>query len=86
MRRTDAALSIREYLLVGGDTILVQYPADLFGRLEPVGLPVHQVEPFQVHCAGQVAHTLVAPAGAAVPLAVAAHIPQNGVVHVAGGF
>ncbi len=41
VRRTDAALSIREYLLVGGDAVLVQDLPDFLWGFEPVCLPVH---------------------------------------------
>ena len=41
VRRTDAALSIREYLLVRGDAVLVQYLPDLLWGFEPVCFPVH---------------------------------------------
>lgn len=41
VRRTDPALSIREYLLVWCDSIVVQNVANLVRWLKSVGLSVH---------------------------------------------
>ena len=86
VRRTDTTLSIRVDILVRRDAILRQDAPYVSGGLEPVGVPVHEVEPLQMHRSRHVPNPLVAPAGAAVPLAVAAHVPDHRAVQVTSGF
>ncbi len=83
MRRTDAALSIGEDGLVRRHSLLVQDAANLLGRFESMSFPVHHVEPLQMHRAGNMSDSLVAPAGAAVILAVASHVPEDRVLQTA---
>lgn len=86
VRRSDATLSIRVNVLVRRDAILRQDAPYVSGGLELVRVPVHQVEPFQMHRSRYVADSLVAPASAAVPLSVAPHVPDNRAVQITGGF
>ena len=68
VRRTDSSLSIRDNLLVRGDTALLQHGSKLVGRPDGLALVVgDEVEPFQVCRSWNVAGPLVPAVGGAHP-------------------